>query len=114
MVLGQVLDLAGSANQSDLLEMQRKKTGDLLSCCLEFGAILAAPHERAQMRELGLQLGLAYQLRDDLQDKDQRLAQDEAKCLMQAALQPLKELPARVLEIIHPFFGSCTMSQNSF
>jgi len=50
--------------------MHQKKTADLLSCALEFGALLAGRSTR-MMRDSGLQLGLAYQIRDDLEDEEQ-------------------------------------------
>ncbi len=70
MIEGQVLDLklqrAGGDTEA-YLEMARLKTGALLGCSLELGAlaagevVLAAAHRRA-----GEELGLAFQIQDDM------------------------------------------------
>jgi geranylgeranyl diphosphate synthase type II len=75
MVGGQTMDIL-SANEiyskERLIEMSARKTGALFSASLEFGAIVANAHEyEAPMRQLGLQIGLAYQIIDDLEDAKQ-------------------------------------------
>jgi geranylgeranyl diphosphate synthase type II len=73
MVGGQAIDILLKQNSTiDLLiQMDQKKTGDLFSCALEFGAIIAnaSPAIQKHLREIGLHLGLAYQIRDDQQDE---------------------------------------------
>jgi octaprenyl-diphosphate synthase len=51
-------------------EVLRRKTAFLFAACCEIGAILAGASEEARksMREYGLQLGVAFQLIDDLLD----------------------------------------------
>ena len=69
MIEGQVLDISlegNNATVAEYLEMARKKTGALLACALELGAIAAGnPGFRDSLRELGEILGLAFQIRDD-------------------------------------------------
>ena len=56
--------------EDEYIEMIRLKTSVLLACALKIGAILAeAPQEDAdRMYRLGEQIGLAFQLQDDLLD----------------------------------------------
>lgn len=66
------LDYEGRAkvSLSEYLEMIRQKTAVLLSCALQIGAMVAkAPTvERERLGRFGENLGLAFQLRDDLLD----------------------------------------------
>lgn len=62
------------ATTSELLEqlesIHRRKTGALFSACLELGGILAAagPQHRAALRNYARDLGLAFQVVDDILD----------------------------------------------
>ncbi len=66
------MDYEGRAEVSlnEYLEMIRQKTAVLLSCALQIGAMVAeAPaEERERVGRFGENLGLAFQLRDDLLD----------------------------------------------
>ena len=104
MALGQAIDLLKPQNRPAILDMHRKKTGDLLSCSLEFGAILAAPEKQTEMRRFGLHLGLAYQLRDDLEDQESLFNRKETEALMQESFRALKDLPPLIYELIEPLF----------
>ena len=71
MIEGQVLDLglegALDGGVKEYLEMAQKKTGALLGCALELGALAAGRPELARAHyELGETLGLAFQIRDDI------------------------------------------------
>lgn len=73
MIAGQAIDIAFENKQVDsitLENMHRRKTGDLITTCLKFGAIIshANPEETAAMEQFGLALGLAFQIRDDILD----------------------------------------------
>ena len=73
MVGGQVLDIeAKDLTQNRLAEIHRLKTGALIAVSVEASAALldASAEERAALGEYGRQLGLAFQLADDLQDFD--------------------------------------------
>jgi len=66
MVGGQLLDIEGSENWE---EMNRKKTGALISAALQCGGILAGG-DLDLLTRIGVALGLVYQLVDDLIDGD--------------------------------------------
>jgi farnesyl diphosphate synthase len=79
MVKGQMLDLAAekrgeppTPTVAHVRELQALKTGALIACACEAGAILAqaAPGNRAALREYGRQLGLVFQIADDLLDAE--------------------------------------------
>ncbi len=70
MIEGQSLDLSYEGrfvSQSEYMEMIDKKTGALLRCALELGGLVAgAPDDvRSLLRELGMEMGRAFQIRDD-------------------------------------------------
>lgn len=70
---GQMLDLIGEKEEFDLgtiSRMQRMKTGQLMAFACEAGAILGKadePHRRA-LRNYAFDLGLAFQVTDDILD----------------------------------------------
>ncbi len=73
MIGGQAIDVGAEGtmiDQKKLTKMHEGKTGALLGACLESGAIVAkaSKKERQKMRKLGLQIGLAYQILDDILD----------------------------------------------
>ncbi len=73
MVGGQVEDLEATGAPPDgarLERMHRAKTGALLAASVELGALLAgaAPQRRAAFRRFGQQLGLCFQIADDILD----------------------------------------------
>lgn len=79
MVLGQMLDLAaekrGEPQQPSIEHVRRLqalKTGALLAASCEAGAVLgrASKAERAAVRRYGEDLGLAFQIADDLLDAE--------------------------------------------
>ena len=79
MAGGQMLDLLASSSpdEASVTRLQRMKTGALIGWCLEAGAILgnASPEQRTSLRGYGQNLGLAFQITDDLLDE----AGDERK-----------------------------------
>lgn len=95
MVCGQAKDISASPSSlPETLLMFEQKTGELFSCALEFGALMgrASRQQLERLRTLGLRLGVAYQLRDDLEDTDSKLNQAEAKSLLNSTLREIKEL----------------------
>ncbi len=73
MVGGQYLDLKGEGldlNLSQLEEIHRKKTGALITASLLSGGILggAAERELGSLEKYGQELGLLFQITDDLLD----------------------------------------------
>ncbi len=73
MVGGQMLDLVAEHHKLDIPEitrLQRMKTGALIAVSCEFGAILgkASEHSRHALRHYAHDIGLAFQIADDLLD----------------------------------------------
>ncbi len=73
MVGGQVLDIAAESKtltEPEILQLQAMKTGALIRCACEAGAILgeASPEEQAILLEYGHLTGQAFQLADDILD----------------------------------------------
>ena len=72
MTLGEMRQLASydalSFSESDYFALNRAKTASLLGASCEVGAICGAPRHRAALRRYGEQLGMAFQLADDLLD----------------------------------------------
>jgi geranylgeranyl pyrophosphate synthase len=69
MVYGQHLDMASEGKKINLRaleEISLHKTGKLLEAAFLFGAILAAPSDQAIWSEIGLNLGLMFQIQDDV------------------------------------------------
>ncbi|MCF6464257.1 polyprenyl synthetase family protein [Clostridium sp. Cult1] len=76
MIGGQVVDLLSNEIDMDedkLLFMYECKTAALIQASLVAGAILGGGNEDniERMREFGLYLGLAYQIRDDILDREE-------------------------------------------
>ena len=75
MIGGQVVDLLlghDTVTEEKLIFMYKAKTAALIQSALVSGAIVgeASEEEIQHMRDFGLNLGLAYQIRDDILDKD--------------------------------------------
>ena len=73
MVGGQALDMAGEGHAltlPDVEELQKLKTGALISVAAELGVIAAGGGEeqRTAVRAYAQKLGLAFQIRDDMLD----------------------------------------------
>lgn len=73
MVGGQVLDMAGEGHSlalSEVEELQKLKTGALISAAAEIGCIAAGggPEEREAVRRSAQNLGTAFQIQDDILD----------------------------------------------
>ncbi|MGD9984980.1 MAG: polyprenyl synthetase family protein [Porticoccaceae bacterium] len=121
MVLGQAMDLQATGKKLDrsaLETMHRRKTGDLIAASVVMGAISVGTEDAALLAALdayGHQLGLAFQVRDDLLDAeestvtlgkhsgaDQRLGKATFVTLLgpEAARASLRELHARGLAAI--------------
>ena len=72
MVAGQVLDtLHTPQTQEELTEVHRLKTGAMIAGACQMGVAAADVHnkaDRAAAEEYGYQLGMAFQIRDDMLD----------------------------------------------
>lgn len=77
MVGGQLLDLETKETPASLegqTYIHIKKTAELLACGVVFGAIIAnaKEHELALSHSAGLDIGLAFQVQDDILDADEQ------------------------------------------
>jgi farnesyl diphosphate synthase len=75
MAGGQMMDLAASEQTLDLsavTRLQQLKTGALIGFCLEAGAIMGRvpPEGRTRLRGYARDVGLAFQIADDLLDEE--------------------------------------------
>ncbi|HEX8223958.1 MAG TPA: farnesyl diphosphate synthase [Allosphingosinicella sp.] len=75
MAGGQMMDLAASEQTLDLAavtRLQQLKTGALIGFCLEAGAIMGRvpPEGRTKLRGYARDVGLAFQIADDLLDEE--------------------------------------------
>ena len=72
MTLGEMRQLASfdalTFSESDYFQLIRAKTASLLGAACEVGALCGAPGYRAAMRQYGIQMGMAFQVADDLID----------------------------------------------
>ena len=70
---GQFFDLSLKQSEVDketIIDMQNKKTGALMGFCTEVAPLLSGKPELAQtFRDLGIKIGLLFQIADDLLDK---------------------------------------------
>lgn len=103
MIRGQVLDLGqGDAvdSLSDLIRLHELKTGRLMALCFAGPASLAGLKVQAYW-DLGLQLGLAFQIKDDLLDAEE---EDQASFINFLGLEGTQQyLESLTEKISHQF-----------
>ncbi len=73
MILGQSLDLMSEGKPLSwelLSEIHKRKTADLICCCLEFGAIVAGASKETKkvLAVIAEEIGLSFQIIDDVLD----------------------------------------------
>jgi geranylgeranyl diphosphate synthase, type II len=73
MIGGQVMDMEACGKKIDLASLQLMhwlKTGALITTAIEFGAILGGANDfqRNLLQQFGREIGLAFQINDDIQD----------------------------------------------
>jgi geranylgeranyl diphosphate synthase type II len=93
MIGGQALDLAEHPNTE---EIHRKKTAALFIAACEFGGIIGDHSDLDFLREFGENLGLAFQLLDDLVDGD--ISPESAEPLTQVLLSKFDTFPDNSLK----------------
>ncbi len=103
---GQVLDLAWKNTNfnptwDELSKMQIKKTSALFSAALEMGAIIAnsSTNDRSLLANIGTEIGLAFQIVDDLIDGDgacvligREKAEEQIEELFRSVTQKVEQL----------------------
>ncbi len=111
MMSGQAMDLCYRDEKLPSLESLQSlhylKTGKFISASIEGAGVLcqASPHQRSVLRKFGDLLGFAFQIKDDLLDKDEdsfnsvvsflgeKEAEKKLESLHEECFQTLKELP---------------------
>src|SRR5471032_431491 len=72
MIGGQIIDMLADASfgVDDVIDLQRRKTGQLFEFSCEAGPILgqASPEDRARLRSYAREMGVVFQITDDLLD----------------------------------------------
>jgi len=69
MVYGQLLDIEAEGKQANvehLTLISRHKTGKLIEASFRMGAIIASPKDEDRWGQIGLNLGLMFQIQDDV------------------------------------------------
>ncbi len=84
MVTGQMMDLIAKnveLNYEEVIRMQRMKTAELFAACCEAGAILGrgSTKTREYLRRYALELGLVFQITDDILDVTEDNRKDSSR-----------------------------------
>lgn len=98
VVGGQVEDLSvGELTEERLAYIQIHKTGDLFRTAMMMGAIAGGgdEHEVAILGAYGENLGIAFQIVDDILDKDEKSVDEETTCLRIWPLDKAKAMANR-------------------
>lgn len=68
MIGGQVMDIAGAANEQQLLAVHGMKTGALIAAAVQLGAAAAGAEQQMTraLTDYACHLGLAFQIQDDI------------------------------------------------
>ena len=124
MVGGQILDLEAetksSINEQEIFTLQAMKTGALIRCACEAGAVLgnASKEDRVRLYEFGKIIGQAFQLADDILDvtsdtetmgKQTSKDADKGKGTLvslyglEASRQRAKDLLEQAIQMLEPF-----------
>lgn len=120
LVAGQSEDLnRDPKNRSDLHAINAAKTARLFEACAVMGAyaVNAAPADIARARDFGRHFGIAFQLKDDLDDNDgfaEKIARSDVKGMLTEQVERISEIAKTVphgqalREIIHLTFANST------
>lgn len=71
MILGQEYDIENEdkkLSKETLDKIHHYKTGKLLSCAFQMGALIASPNDLEILKQIGYKIGLAFQIQDDILD----------------------------------------------
>ena len=55
-------------SKETLDKIHHYKTGKLLSCAFQMGALIASPNDLEILKQIGYKIGLAFQIQDDILD----------------------------------------------
>ncbi|MDD4000465.1 MAG: polyprenyl synthetase family protein [Bacilli bacterium] len=113
MVLGQVLDLkAGESSLEKVQQIHLHKTADLFTLAILGAGIIAGADDKTKtsLKELAINFGLAFQIKDDLEDFNknsdlQKLTFPKVLGIYQSEIH-LQKYKERSLQITRRIFGS--------
>ena len=117
MIGGQVVDLLSNYDtmtEEKLLFMYKTKTAALIQAALVSGAIMgdASEEEIEIMREFGFNLGIAYQIRDDILDKEEDIEIEKLTYLsfhdLEKSKSDIKHYSNKALESLKKLNGKDT------
>jgi len=95
--LGQAMDInLISSKEKKYLEVSTKKTAPLFKASCEMGGVCggATDEDLKNLSDFGQNFGIAYQIKDDLDDKDQPKASEEEKRIyINKALKAIEKYP---------------------
>jgi geranylgeranyl diphosphate synthase, type II len=122
MVFGQHLDLEAEGKQVDLemlIKISQNKTGKLLEAAFRIGAILSSPKDEEVWGEIGLTLGLMFQIQDDVleviksEEELQKSKSDDklnkATFVSQLGLAPAQTMIEKLFEKVTQNLGKITL-----
>ncbi len=105
MVYGQHLDIEAEGKQVDVNHLKRIsefKTGKLIEASFRMGAIIASPKDANHWGKIGLDLGLMFQIQDDVLEvtvSEEQLKKSKSDLLLEKAtfvsqlgIQPAKDM----------------------
>lgn len=106
MLSGQFLDMnvpTSFFNEKEkyqyLQNMEKQKTAYLFQSCFEIPAILNNSKEKNILKEIGLLLGMGYQIKDDILDeKEERSSNEEKKIITYTSLLGAKKSKKTLLQ----------------
>lgn len=102
MVGGQMIDLENAnkkISKEQIANLHRQKTGELFMASCEMGAILggASQSDRNHLRYYAHDIGLAFQIRDDILDHQ---SNNEAKVEIDELIHKKKEENASIVDVV--------------
>jgi geranylgeranyl diphosphate synthase type II len=103
MVGGQVEDIEGVQGLDALIQMQRKKTGALISAAVVGGGFTAdiSPEWVARLERFGDALGMLFQITDDLLDAEQDAERDANSFLHHMSVEEVIAERDKWAEVAH-------------
>ncbi len=117
MIGGQVMDIASEGKKitlSTLQQIHQNKTGALIVAAVEFGSIIAeaSPEKRKALRQFGENIGLAFQIVDDILDIDEGKPSYATLLGIDQSKKMVEDLTCEALEMLTFCGGNTTPLAN--
>lgn len=106
MIGGQFMDISASPDkmtEEEYCDLALKKTGSLIIAALKSGALLgnASSSQVKVLEEYGRAVGLAFQIRDDIMDSDEKVKDKGSACPNAVALFGLKKAKEKLKTFVN-------------